>query len=924
MIKLLFKYNALGLICLALLFLPVDSGFAQGQVIDYLCELGKSFYSLGRVDDALAEFKKALLLDPANSTAKEYVNKIFKDNFSSNLQPRIIEVNQEVNQPAASKDPVLPSRDNAMDLALGQMDKIPDKDKKEVAEDRTGPLIISGEIQARAGWTSKDSIWRRANWDMNEKNFRMLSGVALNQRENTYDARIYDRLRVNLDTNKDDKQDGFTFHTNLSFDPWSWTGKSTKTTVSSAFGDTAEVQLKHIAGTNYTLNETINSSQLGNSFSLPELKIYSGKTKAVNVSGAFTPADTFFIPEMEIKGSFMPVRELWFDYLQDEKFKLRVYPLAYENQALTFDDPLRLSNNRIWWEDSPWIRKWTPGFRNPGAVPFDFTKGFWDKSISFGLRDSEGRRLTSLRGFSFDFYPAEGTNFASSIATPKDPWQDYDQADNLISATRLKQSIKDSAVLGLTATSRTGFNINESNKIDAQNYVLAADFKYEIFDGLQAQLEFAHSASKYDTTDSRFETDFNGNAYYLALLGRFPFKSIMDAKYGYDSIAPEKDENDFTKFRLFASRMDDSFDQPLSSYIETRDDEWWGRHLQFRKPFKNYYQGEGQLLGWDDIKSYKIGTGIDIGRSTLGMRVESLLFDKRIENLFDVRNVHDTSSDKFVENVARDELTWRMTDKLTTKALGIYQKMPKTLGGIDPFTINSDTRRNFTNDRVADGMNASLKTGSLGAEYSFFDWLALNGIWEHTNDYYLGYDGFPRSIFNSGNNGFTFSQNGNRYRTTTNFLYNQQFFPAPPYEFYNIFKTGLRFNPIDEMEIYLDYTRNAYRKAGQVSDNMNHMGIELGYTPIPKLSIFFKYTYSRWQDLDSVGGGIEKVTGHHNLFTEFIYRMSPDQDFTFQYGEASRDPYMGGVLDIGWDPYGGSLRTIDTQHILRLYYRRRF
>jgi len=906
-------YNAIALICLALWLLSFKPVFAQGQAVEYLCELGKSFYSLGRTEDSLTEFKKALLIDPSNKIAKEYVNRIFKYSFSPVDYPQLT----EAAKPNASLEkPILTLREEVINATLGEMEPRTDS--------QTEPIVMSGELQARTGFTPNDSVWRRANWDMNEKNWRMLSSDALNQRENTFDARIYDSLRLNLDTNKVDDQDGFSFHTNLSFDPWSYTGKSAKTNVFSAFGDAAIVQVKYIAGTNYTLNEKVNSTHLGNSFNLPEMKMYSGKTKAVNIPGGFTPADTFYIPDLRIKQSFMPVRELWFDYLQDDKLKLRVYPIAYENQSLSFDDPLKLSNNRIWWEDSPWIRRWVPGIRNISATPVDFTKGYWDKSISFGLRDSEGRRLTALRGFSFDFLPSEKTSFTTSIASPKDPWQNYDQLDNVLSATRLKQGLGDSAILGLTATTRTGLNIDQKNEIDAQNYVLGTDLKYEIFDGLEAQLEYAHSESKYDMTDSQYESGFNGNAYYIALLGRLPFKSILNTKFDYDGIQPEENEKNFTKFRIFASRMDDSFDQPLSSYIETRDDEWWGRHLQFRKPFRNYYQGEGELLSWNDVQNYKIGTGIDVGRSTLGLRIESSFFDKRIENLFDVRNIHETSSNKFVENVARDELTLKVTDKLTTKALGIYQKMPKTLGGIDPFTIDSDTGRSFTNAQVQDEMDASLKTGSLGAEYAFFDWLALNGIWEYTNDYYLGYDGFPRTIFNSGNNGYTYYQNGNKYRSTTNWLYNQQYFPAPPYEFYNIFKTGLRFNPMDKMEVYLDYTRNAYRKAGQVSDGMNHMGLEVGYTPIPKLSMFFKYTYSRWQDLDSVAGGDEKVTGHNNIFTEFIYRMSPDQDFTFQYGEASRDPYMGGVLDIGWDPYGGSLRTIDTQHIFRAYYRKKF
>jgi len=71
------------------------------------------------------------------------------------------------------------------------------------------PLNITGEAQVRLGLTSEEIVWKRANFDLNEKNWRMLSDAAFNQRENTYDPRIYDRLRINLDT---DREEGFNFH----------------------------------------------------------------------------------------------------------------------------------------------------------------------------------------------------------------------------------------------------------------------------------------------------------------------------------------------------------------------------------------------------------------------------------------------------------------------------------------------------------------------------------------------------------------------------------------------------------------------------------------------------------------------------------------------------------------------------------------
>lgn len=881
--------------------------FSALQTAEYLSEIGINFYRAGRYDEALMEFKKALMLDPANQTAKEYINRIFKQEMLI-VPPKEKPILQRESKKAKVGQL---TREAIINKALEGIQK--------PAQKKAAPLKITGETQMRLGMASQDTYWKRSNWDLNEKNFRVTSNTALDRRENTFDPRIYDRLQLCFDS---DKKEGLGFHSNITVDPWSFTGRGTKITASSDFGDTADIELKYWSNTGYAINETVNSNLLGNSFSIPEIKVEKERTKAFDISGAFTPNDTFHIPEVKIHREFQPIREFWFDYKQ-EGLKLRLFPIAYENQALTFDDPLKLSNNHIWWEDSPWIHSWRHGVFNSGASPVDFTKGFWDNTLSFFTRDSEGKRLTALRGFSFEFSPQEETSISTSVATPKGLWQDYSDADNFLSAARFKQRLPGNALLGVTATTRTGYNLDDSNKLDAWDYTLGTDLGYEITEGIKASFEVARSQAKYDLTSAQFKTEARGNAYHISILGRFPRKAILDTENGYDGIQPEESESSFTKFRLFAARMDDSFDAPLSSYVETRDDEYWSRHLHFRQPFKYYYQGEGQMLAWDDIKSYKIGNGIDIGRSAIGLRVESLLWDKRIDNFFDVRNVH-SADGKFVENVSREELTWNINERLASKVLGIYHRLPKTKGGFDPFIFDSRSRRFFTNTSIEDGKNPSVTTGSLGLEYKFFEWLSFNGIWEYTNDISLGYDNFPRGILNTGNRGFIFFENDNRYRDVLNSLFSQQFFPQPPYPYYNIFKTGLKFNPIDKLELYLDYTRNPYEKAGQVDDNMNHIGFEAVYNPTQKFALFFKYTYSQWQDLDSISQGITKVTGHNNLFTELIYRKSDNEDFTLQYGEASRNPYMGGVLDIGWDPYGGSLRTIDTAHIIRLYYRRKF
>jgi hypothetical protein len=105
---------------------------------------------------------------------------------------------------------------------------------------------------------------------------------------------------------------------------------------------------------------------------------------------------------------------------------------------------------------------------------------------------------------------------------------------------------------------------------------------------------------------------------------------------------------------------------------------------------------------------------------------------------------------------------------------------------------------------------------------------------------------------------------------------------------------------------------------------MNHIGMEAAYSFSAKIKLFLRYTYSRWNDLDRLTAGDTKAVGHHNFFAELMYKASADEDLVLQFGEASRMPIMGEMMTIGWDPYGSSLRSIDTQHIVRLFYRKKF
>jgi len=914
--------------------------FSATQAVEYLCETGINFYRAHRFDDALMEFKKALMMDPANETAKAYIDNIFKQEMPAaaakeeiviaqvEQAPQIIIAKPEIIPPAPIQEkPILKAaitqepiekrmRGEIMNKALEELGK-KGVEKEAVTEKRAQMEIagarITGETQLSLGITQDDTIWNQANADLNERNFRMLSNTAYDRRTNTYDTRVYDRVRLNLDT---DNAEGFNFHSNIIVDPWSFTGKSDKLTIAGAGGDSAEIQLKYWSNTRYTINETVFTLRNGDSFALPEIKVKDGNIeRPVTISSAFN--NNFTLPEIRIHREFQPLREFWMDYKQ-EGAHLRFFPIAYQDQALTFDDPLRLSNNHIWWEESPWLDRWLPGRRNSGANPVDFTRGEFDDSLSFFTRDSDGVRLTALRGFSFEFMPDERAYLTSTFASPKGLWQDYGTFDNIINATRLKYRLLDNLSLGSIYTYRAG--LSEDNKRDVSNYVWGMDAGYEVLEGVKLSLEAAASRTHKDIASPGYASRSGGNAYNVSLIGTFPVKSLMDLKYGYSEIKPEEWNTFFTKYRFYAARMDEGFNPTLSTYRETRDDTFWSRHIHFRKPFEYFYSGLYlPTLKWEDIEPNRLGNGIDIGRSVLGFRLENSLWDKRAENLFDVRNVHEANG-KFVENIAREEITYKVDDNLTAKVLGIYQELPKTKAGVDPFIFDSDTGIFLNNAAMVDGKNPTLKTGSLGMEYAFTEWLALSGIWERTNDYTLAYDNFPRGVLNSSTFA-TFSEYDKVLRKEDPFLYSQGLFPLPPYPFYNIFKTALKFDPFEKLEFYLDYTRNEFKGSGQIDDNMNHIGFEASYRPSEKIGIYLRYAYSRWNDINRMLSGLEKIyLGHHNLFAEFKYLPTPDDEFIMQYGESGRSP----IATIVNDPFGGSLLTLDTRHILRAYYRRKF
>ena len=72
--------------------------------------------------------------------------------------------------------------------------------------------------------------------------------------------------------------------------------------------------------------------------------------------------------------------------------------------------------------------------------------------------------------------------------------------------------------------------------------------------------------------------------------------------------------------------------------------------------------------------------------------------------------------------------------------------------------------------------------------------------------------------------------------------------------------------------------------------------------------------------LELNSSGLEIYNWHNNFFLQARYNMNDSSDFIFDYG-------VGGITPLGtttYDPFGGALAVLDTQHIMRLYFQKRF
>jgi hypothetical protein len=341
--------------------------FSQTQeVISYLCEIGMGYYAQAKYDDALQQFKSILLLEPNNKIAKEYSEKILlQKDLAQNKAMGITTPEKSVNvqglmaqtldkykdkktagsyQRAAMQPNEKPAAGNILGNKSPGDYVVEAKD----AVEKKFPVELSGEYRMSFGANTDDFIWKKANADKEgvprEKNYRYIWG---DQRYNTYDEKIYDRVRLDLTT----KYPGpLNIGTEITVDPWSFLGHAKVTVTSTTGNDSVDLNLKYWSNTGKTLNE-VYRTDLGNIINLNEIKVINGKTTPATPFGLTGFATNFNqVPATEIDQTYRPVRKLFADYTQ-ANYKVHVFPISYENEALSTDDPLHLSNNHVYWED---------------------------------------------------------------------------------------------------------------------------------------------------------------------------------------------------------------------------------------------------------------------------------------------------------------------------------------------------------------------------------------------------------------------------------------------------------------------------------------------------------------------------------------------------------------------------------------------
>jgi len=888
-----------------LLITFLAQGIARASQASYYAQLAKEEFAMKDYQSAYEDALSALDQDPENKEAlavivslkgveilcEEQKKKVAMADFLASLEEGERALHEEENagrfamkaymeqKLAAGSNKVMQSPSEISPKKPAPITHMP----SESAEDKTDSNVhITGKIRL-AGEVNSDGdiLWKDANPDKNavpyEKNWRYIWGE---EHENTFDPKVYDRLELNIDT---DFPDAINLYAQLVLDPWSYVGTIDAEVTSTNGLDSANVRLKYFFATGQTMNETFRT-KYGNILVFNNIKVVDGKLSPYTPTGIYDWYTDFnTIGGEDLHERWNIIRKLWFDYgNESDGFSGKVFLISSQQEALKSDDLMRLSDNRKDWEESPWIDTYSPSrrFLRPG---YPLKGGKWQHNISAYVRDSEWERLTYLRGASFSI--KEGSvEGQATIALPMTLWDDYSDVNSLDGATRWKYYFEDDSndYIGAFFSSKLGFN--DSDDLEAENYVWAIDGAKQLF-GVLVSGEVAHSSSTIDEANDT-KTYYDDYAYGIK------FQPLHWP---------------INKIEFYYNYMGDKFSPGLSSYRYTRIETEASKHITFDEE-------ENRKKG---IETY--GDGIDRGRSAAGIYANFDLWNTNWDVF--VRNVHSDGGVP-IETLGRLEATASPVDKLTLKALAWYKALPDTEVDKDPliyadnlYDISdyySGQNEALQNTAIEAGKDPSIGHFGIAGRYDIDDNAYFELGFEETNDPMV----FPRVLLCS--TYVTDEIIGDyMWDKIVPFLYDQSIFGLPPYDYYHIIKMKTGLTPLEDLQLTFSFTKNQNKYAMPgIDDNGSHFGFEALYKLGPKAEMFFSYTYSRLYDVYKyeIEGNLD-YESHNNFFVGYKYNFSEEEYLKAMWGE-----YAGYDSDSDY----WHMSALDTRHIFRLVYEKQF
>lgn len=775
-----------------------------------------------------------------------------------------------------------------------------DEDSEDGSKGRS-MIKMRGTYGLSMGFAPDDFLWKMANGDWQERNFR----YAFHDLDvDVYDPRIYDRYELELETDTDTPWNAYA---DIVIDPWSFVGVGHER-VTNGWGDIVDVKYKMWQNTGWTINESYRTL-LGNVVNIPEIKIVGNQVGQTTLQPQilFMPfAEPNFIASpgrtVDIDYIFRPVRKLWVEY-RESPFYLKVFPIAYQDEALTSDDPLHLSNNHIYWAPSPWLWRFDPGMKlssTPSAgypQGLTMTQAMWNWDEVWFTENSNRQYLTFLRGMSAGWAVEDFASVDFTVASPMGLWDYYETVTSVPMALRAKMNPTSKLTIGSTYTAKYGI---AKQQCRANNQVIAGDATYQLFDKTKVYGEWAGSTMNIEqTNDQRIYSIGSG------------FKVGVDSRHDFDT-------SNAIKWDADMAYMSQNFSPGLADYRDTREDRDWGRHIWF-EPLS------------DADQNCRIGDSIDINRYVIGANARAKIKD----NLFDVylnfRNAHEAYTNKFIENVTRGEVTYNPWKNVQFKGLALFRNYHDSVGGLDPLIRERYFDEFLWNNVVQDGLDVNVMTLSAGGKVDLFNKkVSVYGIYEATNDP----QDFPREILNTPQvRGAPVTVDNVNVNRLAYLLYDQNLFNLPPYSgWFNMWKGCVTFTPVKEVQIKYTHVTNTNQNYAPLFDNNhNHDEVALTYSPTKDVRWTTGYSYSQVINLQRAVDTANDPTGrtidrsfepHHNVYSRLEWDFKKDQRLTFQFGEKWFMETENSVFSPLW--YQDDVSVLDTRPIFRIWYEGKF